>query len=213
MTASEKKVKATLREFYRKQLKRGFEAKYLEETLLKRGFPKKAVKDVSREFSKKKYYKNIGMDKSHFKKILASKSFFLIALFLVIIITVSLWITVRVNDDCETMECFILNANQCKNSNFMYNDEGIVFKFESSYDCSVKKSVIELPANEPFAIRQLVLNTEMTCYYEENNFDEMIITSLLEGMDNCEGTLKDALYKIAIAQYEVQLEEESLLLE
>ncbi len=47
----------------------------------------------------------------------------------------------------------------------------------------------------------------MTCVYKKNNFDSDLINSILVGIDPCQGELKDAIYILAIAQYQVAIKE------
>jgi len=47
---------------------------------------------------------------------------------------------------------------------------------------------------------------EMSCSYENGNFKQELTDGLVGGIEGCSGELKDAIYELRIAQYEIGAE-------
>jgi len=70
----------------------------------------------------------------------------------------------------------------------------------------VHKRCESLPATEPEAIKELILDKEMRIRREK--FSTKHLDALIDGLYDAEGELKNALLDLAIAQYMLMLEEE-----
>ena len=107
--------------------------------------------------------------------------------------------------DCDTKDCFVERANSCKKATYSQDEEGTIFEFTAD-NCQVVKKVAKISDSEPEIIRLMFENKTFVCTYEPGTFDERLITTLLSGLDRCEGDLKTSLYELALAQYELNLE-------
>ncbi len=65
-----------------------------------------------------------------------------------------------------------------------------VFKY-SSADCVFTKTLIS--ADETPEMKSLLEGKSLTCRYEKGKFDQRWVTSLIFGIEYCEGELKDIL--------------------
>lgn len=115
--------------------------------------------------------------------------------------------------DCgDDEECFITYANECKKATLSQSTKGAVFQYGSTIssevrsDCSLVKRVDSLDESEPQEIRDIFEGTSMTCTYEQGNFNPELVTTITRGLENCEGTLKTAIYELVLAVYELQQE-------
>ncbi|WP_103919401.1 hypothetical protein [Candidatus Venteria ishoeyi] len=95
-----------------------------------------------------------------------------------------------------TEDKFIKLANDCKPAIFNFEIEEIGLQVETYDDCSIKKTVTSLSADEPIEIVDLFFEKSMFCTYSENNFDEEYLSTLTTGIDYCDGELKENIILI-----------------
>jgi hypothetical protein len=65
----------------------------------------------------------------------------------------------------------------------------------------------QVSLTEPVEIQQLFNGTSMRCVYSQGAFDEKLLDTLMGGLEACTGTFKESVYTLAIAQYQLQIEE------
>lgn len=191
------KKEAEVKEYIEKEIRKGFKLSDIERVLLKWGYPEDFV---SKEISK--YSDSTPLHHRIMSPKVALAAFFCLVL---LVLISSLFLNKEVR--CDSDECFIEYASDCKPTFYSKIDAGIVFEFESTKDCVMEKKLQGLPDSEPLIIRDLLLDKGMICTYSKEGFDERWTSTLLGGLENCNGELKDALYEIAIAQYEIALED------
>ena len=93
---------------------------------------------------------------------------------------------------CKTKECFITAANSCENSTF-YSTEDIGFvKYETS-GCFFMKTLMNANKEELPEIKELVEGKSLICQYDYGNFDSRWIDSISDGIEFCQGDLKEAI--------------------
>ena len=100
---------------------------------------------------------------------------------------------------CDTEQCFIERANLCKQTTFEQDFAGSTVLYTTK-DCVLTKEITEFSGDEPIEIVELFKGKKMQCYYEKDNFNELLIEDLTSGIEDCEGELKDAIYELRIAQ-------------
>ncbi len=123
---------------------------------------------------------------------------------IVLVVSVGLIFYLTRTVECETEECFFLEANACNKAVYTATTGYALFGFETK-ECSLTKTVLSLSSEEPDSIRDMFVNRSLTCTYREGGLDPRLLNTLLGGLENCKGELKDSLYEIALAQYELSL--------
>ncbi|MCX6778328.1 MAG: hypothetical protein NT157_05600 [Candidatus Micrarchaeota archaeon] len=99
---------------------------------------------------------------------------------------------------CGNEACFITAANNCESMNLTVTDEVGTFSFSSSKSCVFTKTLVSLNANETREMKNALEGKSMYCIYEKGNFDQRWVTSLIYGLENCQGDLKDRLADLTI---------------
>ncbi len=96
---------------------------------------------------------------------------------------------------CDTKECFVNYANQCKNVDMQFNESFGIMEYSANKCIFVKTFLVANPGDAD-EIRFAVEAKNMTCAYTGGNFDSNLINSLLTGTSACSGDLKDSLIAI-----------------
>ncbi len=108
--------------------------------------------------------------------------------------------------DCQTnKDCFIQQVNACKPAIATGTMESITFRYNSTGNCSIQKTVTFVSAEEPPTTRTLLEGKRVICAYERGKFDNRLIQNMTLGMENCSGELKDAFEALA-QQYAARLD-------
>jgi hypothetical protein len=94
---------------------------------------------------------------------------------------------------CSDKNCFIAAANGCKDISMALSEDVGVFNYTSSENCTFTKTLVSIDASETQDMRNLLGGKSMACNYEKGKFDGRLVTSLIYGMEFCEGDLKEAL--------------------
>ena len=102
------------------------------------------------------------------------------------------------NSSCSDKTCFIAAANDCENVNLTITDNVGTFSYSSSDSCIFTKTLVSLNANESQEMKNLLEGKNMTCIYERGKFDQRWVTSLIYGIENCQGELKDRLGDLTV---------------
>jgi len=184
----QKKVEKYINDQYEK----GHTLDVIEEELINNGYPKDFVKGLIKKHIRT--YKHIPTLKSK------GQIIFGIALVTVVLIFF-FYLRSYIPKDCDNKECFLDKANACKSAKFTYNTGTLTYELITDPQCVLIKKVVGVADTEPEAVKTLLLNKEMQCEYEENNFDELYIISMLGGIQSCEGPLKSAFYEVVISVY------------
>ena len=99
---------------------------------------------------------------------------------------------------CGNEACFQDAANACAPATLrLSTTTNAVYSYETK-NCGMTKR-IESFGSEPQAIQDLLQGKEMTCTFEKNAFDPALLT-LAGGIEHCNGSLKDAIVELRIAQ-------------
>ncbi len=121
----------------------------------------------------------------------------LITLCMIILIILVVWfvnyiIESSVAFTCDTPECFIEKANNCEAAVYETQIETITLNMETD-GCELTKEVIAVSGEEPESIRELFKGTEMTCEYEQNEFNRKYLDQISYDLATCEGSLVEAV--------------------
>lgn len=93
---------------------------------------------------------------------------------------------------CNTKECFIAAANNCESKSIVVAEDFGTVNY-STGNCVFTKTIVSLDASEPQDMRNALEGKSLACKYKKGNFDPGLASSLVLGIENCEGELRDAL--------------------
>ncbi|MFA6547500.1 MAG: hypothetical protein WCT11_00975 [Candidatus Magasanikbacteria bacterium] len=108
----------------------------------------------------------------------------------------------RIPTRCADLKCFITKADQCAPAT--YEEATTVGTMSYSIgegtgnNCALTKQVVALNKNENDLIKKLLQDKQMNCNYLKNQFNGQWITSMIEGLDHCDGELKDAIGQLLL---------------
>ena len=124
-------------------------------------------------------------------------NYVLITLFMIILIILVVWfvnyiIESSASFNCDTAECFIEKANNCESATYETQIETIKLNLETN-DCELTKEVIAVSEEEPESIRNLFKGAEMTCEYDQNEFNRKYLDQISYDIATCKGSLVDAV--------------------
>jgi hypothetical protein len=102
-------------------------------------------------------------------------------------------------------DCFITNAQSCNPSILELDDGGTITTYEVNEACVMVRTMTKLAESEPQEVKLLFENRSMVCTYSRGQFDVNLVNTITRGLENCDGSLKDSIYELIIAQYERSL--------
>ena len=94
---------------------------------------------------------------------------------------------------CTTKECFISHAQSCVKQDLTLDESYAVVRYSTSADCVFTKTIVGMKPDEPSVMQRLLLNKTMTCAYARDDFNPEWVESLINGIDDCQGGLKDSV--------------------
>ncbi len=98
---------------------------------------------------------------------------------------------------CTDLKCFLNKANQCAPATYEETtDIGTIdYSVKAGVDngCTLTKQVVTLDNKENALVKKLLEGKQLECIYLKNQFNGQWMTSMIEGLDNCFGDLKDAV--------------------
>ncbi|MEA3430759.1 MAG: hypothetical protein U9R08_05780 [Nanoarchaeota archaeon] len=201
-----------IKDYVKKALRQGNSERQVRDYLTKRKYPKhminKAFNDLKNKgFSKSKpIIKNLNNNKKNIMPSSAKKIELYAGIIVVALIIVIVLITSSGVKNCIDDACFIQEAQKCGKATLFKDEVGSSIKYEIKSECVLEKSISEFADDEPVEIINLFGNKVMTCPYIEQGFNVELIDSVVSGIDSCNGELKDAIFELKLAQYELLLE-------
>jgi hypothetical protein len=93
---------------------------------------------------------------------------------------------------------FIAAADKCSETSMTATGIAGTFTYSVSPDCTFTKTLVRLNETESQGMKTMLEGKNMTCVYTPGNFDSRWVTSLVGGMEYCNGDLKDALANLII---------------
>ena len=97
--------------------------------------------------------------------------------------------------DCATTECFVKAANDCRKAKLEIVDDADMFwRYRADAFCGgLEKTLVLLNDKEIAPMKELLEGKSLSCDYTKGKFDERWVTSLIFGLENCRGELKENL--------------------
>jgi hypothetical protein len=102
------------------------------------------------------------------------------------------------NATCNDAACFIAAADNCSDMNITLNSSVATFAYTSSQSCVLTKTLVSVDSNETQQMKDFLEGKSMACVYQKGQFNAGLVNSLVDGMENCTGDLKDALGELLI---------------
>ncbi len=103
---------------------------------------------------------------------------------------------------CSDMECFISNANQCKAATYEevtdFGKISYIIKADDTGNCLLTKEIVELSENEDAVLKKALEGKKMECIYSSGQFNGQWLTSMIEGLEDCRGELKEAVGQLLL---------------
>ncbi len=97
---------------------------------------------------------------------------------------------------CPDAECFMSYANFCGTASYVNKISTMTVLYETK-DCLLRKTILEVDPAESEAMRELLTGKSMVCSYLRNDFSALHLTRISAHLSNCEGSLKDAISRLA----------------
>lgn len=121
---------------------------------------------------------------------------------LVIFVMAALFLVLSENKtNCrEDEECFVSQAEKCRPAVMFQDFSGSTLKYTSE-NCVLVKEFDKFSEDEPLEVRELLEGKTMECKYREGDFNSILVKGLTEGIEKCEGDLKDAIYDVVALDY------------
>ncbi|MDO8558678.1 MAG: hypothetical protein Q7S09_05900 [bacterium] len=103
--------------------------------------------------------------------------------------------TAYVPKSCETAECFIEAANRCRWVEYDHLDKGFTFwRYSAPAGCGrFEKTAAIIGSGEPAWMKEFLEDKSLSCTYTRGEFNEQWVTSLVFGLEDCQGELKEAI--------------------
>jgi hypothetical protein len=102
------------------------------------------------------------------------------------------------NVSCSDATCFIAAANNCDDMNVTLTGKVATFAYTSSSSCVFTKTLLSVDQNETQKMKDFLVGKSMICTYGKGKFNPDLVTSLVDGMENCTGDLKDAISELLV---------------
>ena len=190
--------------------KQGYGKEELKKTMIKKGYPKSVISDIfgvakkaPQPLPKKPEFKPptpMGKFQKPANKVLY---FGIGGIILAIVAVAAIMFLVPFKTDCEfDTACFFEKANNCEAARFSEDIEGSLVEFTISTNCVLTKKITQFSDAEPPEIVALFGDKEMSCSYTKGAFD-VGYTTFLGNVNLCRGDLKEAIYELRIAQFEI----------
>ncbi|HUH78630.1 MAG TPA: hypothetical protein VLY83_01905 [Methanoregula sp.] len=93
---------------------------------------------------------------------------------------------------------FIAAANDCRDMNMTITGAVGTFTYSSTSGCVFIKTLDRLNASETAGMKTMLEGKNMSCSYTKGNFDPRLVSSLVGGMEYCNGELKDKLAELIV---------------
>lgn len=107
------------------------------------------------------------------------------------------------DSSCADMNCLLIKANQCKTATYEEaSDMGKIrysIRLSSAGDyCILTKEIVELNKNDDPFLKKVLEGKKMQCSYYKGKFNSLWTSSMIEGLDDCNGELKGAIGQLLL---------------
>ncbi|MDP2750557.1 MAG: DUF4190 domain-containing protein [Nanoarchaeota archaeon] len=107
----------------------------------------------------------------------------------------------NITSTCSSMDCFIENANACNTTTYIETTEIGTIRYSTATVedyCGLSKKIIALNSDEDPFLAKTLQNKELRCGYYKGEFNSQWTSSLIEGIEYCEGDLKEAIGQLIL---------------
>jgi len=98
---------------------------------------------------------------------------------------------------CNAKDCFVSAANNCSNISIQVAEPFGTMRYSTS-GCVFTKTVVNLSQNESADMRKALEGKSLSCVYEKGKFDSGLPSSLVAGIENCDGELKEIISQLVL---------------
>ena len=91
---------------------------------------------------------------------------------------------------------FLSAANNCQDASLTVTNTVGTFSYRSTPGCALEKTLLAVNSSESAEVKKLIEGKSMVCGYTKGNFDSRWVTTLLGGVENCHGDLRDGLAQL-----------------
>ncbi|MBW2980345.1 hypothetical protein KY360_02935 [Candidatus Woesearchaeota archaeon] len=100
-------------------------------------------------------------------------------------------------------ECFIKQANRCQPAILRESVIGTTIVYTTE-NCMLTKGIQRTAPSESRQVETIFKGKTMQCPYEKDNFNPLLVESIITSTEECTGELKVALNEIRIVRYELK---------
>jgi len=122
----------------------------------------------------------------------------IIGFILALILMISFIVSAFRGSSCEDMNCFIIQANQCNATTYQETIDVGTISYSVNSSCVLTKEIVKLSDKEDPLIKRMIERKTMECFYSKGKFNGQWTTSMIEGLQNCRGELKEAIGQMLI---------------
>ena len=98
---------------------------------------------------------------------------------------------------CADKDCFLPLANDCNDGNITVAEQYGVVRYAVT-SCTFTKTLVSVSAEESQDVKNLLEGRSLSCQYAKGGFDSRWTSSLVGGVEKCDGALKDALARMLV---------------
>ncbi len=208
-----------LKDFVDSSMKKGFTGSQLRDALKSSGYKKAEIDAVLPDSSQPKAAQPSSpvssVQPKHHAEFFTRKNMGFSLLFLAMIIMIVFILALILNNSYtgilqkspsigstqdmlqQEKQSFIDTANQCKEASIVIDVAGSKLGIIAK-DCVLTKSFMSFADSEPQDIITLFKGKSMQCSYASITADDLSLTTNIQ---NCDGALKDSIYRLKISQY------------
>jgi len=104
--------------------------------------------------------------------------------------------------NCTDLGCFITKANQCASATYQtITGIGTInysVKSVAGGSCVLTKQLVKVNPNENAVLKKVLENKQLECIYAKGQLNGQWFISMIEGLDNCDGDLKDVIGQLLL---------------
>jgi hypothetical protein len=97
---------------------------------------------------------------------------------------------------CSDLSCFVSKANECTKATYKETSDIGKISYSITFDnenCILTKEMVELSKNEDPFLKKALEGKKMECTYLPGDFNDQWMVSMIMGLEDCHGELKDAI--------------------
>ena len=99
------------------------------------------------------------------------------------------------------INCFIVQADKCNPITYEETTAMATIRYSITADnlsCIFTKEIVNLNEKEDSTIQKIMKGKKLECIYISGQFNDQWTTSLIEGLEDCQGELKEAIGQLLL---------------